>query len=58
LPSDCPSLAVAFALVEVSRALGHASIATRANVYGHFTKTMAERSADRITGILGRSARG
>jgi integrase len=41
---------------EVSRALGHASIATTANTYGHFTRTMAERSADRMTAILEESA--
>ena len=40
---------------EVSRALGHASIATTANTYGHFTRAMAERSADRMTAILGES---
>jgi integrase len=41
---------------EASRALGHASIATTANTYGHFTRAMAERSADRVTAILGESA--
>jgi site-specific recombinase XerD len=41
---------------EVSRALGHASIATTANTYGHFTWAMAERSADRMTAILDESA--
>jgi integrase len=45
-------------LFEVSRALGHASITTTANTYGHFTRAMAERSADRMTGILGREAAG
>jgi site-specific recombinase XerD len=40
---------------EVSRALGHASIATTANTYGHFTRAMAERSADRMTAILSES---
>jgi integrase len=39
-------------LFEVSRALGHASITTTANVYGHFTIAMAERAADRMTAIL------
>lgn len=41
---------------EVSRALGHASIATTANTYGHFTRAMAGRSVDRMTAILGESA--
>ena len=43
---------------EVSRALGHASIATTANTYGHFTGAMAGRSVDRMTAILGESASG
>jgi integrase len=43
---------------EVSRALGHASIATTANIYGHFTRAMAERSADPMTAILGEPASG
>ena len=43
---------------EVSRALGHASIATTANTYGHFSKAMAERSAERMTTILGEPASG
>ena len=43
-------------LFEVSRALGHASITTTANVYGHFTKAMAERAADRMTTILEKSS--
>jgi integrase len=43
-------------LYEVSRALGHASIGTTANVYGHFTDTMRERIAERMAGILGESA--
>jgi len=40
-------------LYEVSRALGHASIATTANVYAHWTAAMAERSAERMSEILG-----
>lgn len=40
-------------LFEVSRALGHADIATTANVYAHFTSAMAERTAERMAGILG-----
>ena len=42
----------------VRRALGHASIATTANTYGHFTKAMAERSADRMTEILSEPSMG
>jgi site-specific recombinase XerD len=44
-------------IFEVSRALGHASITTTANTYGHFTRAMADRSADRMTAILDASAR-
>ena len=40
-------------LFEVSRALGHASITTTANVYAHWTSSMAERSAERMSEILG-----
>jgi hypothetical protein len=36
----------------VSRALGHANIGTTADLYGHFTQTMAQEVADRMTGIL------
>lgn len=39
-------------LFEVSRALGHASIATTANVYAHWTSSMAERTAERMSEIL------
>ena len=39
-------------LFEVSRALGHTDIGTTANVYAHFTEAMADRMADRMTGIL------
>jgi integrase len=40
-------------LFEVSRALGHASITTTANVYAHWTSSMAERTAERMSEILG-----
>jgi len=40
-------------LFEVSPALGHVSIATTANVYSHWTSAMAERSAERMSEILG-----
>jgi integrase len=40
-------------LYEVSRALGHASITTTANVYAHWTSSMAEGSAERMSEILG-----
>lgn len=43
-------------LFEVNRALGHASITATANVYGTFTKAMAERAADRMTTILEKSS--
>jgi integrase len=45
-------------VLEVSPAPGHASISTTANTYGHFTKAMAERSADRMAAILGEPASG
>lgn len=40
-------------LYEVSRALGHASITTTANVHAHWTSAMAERTAERMSEILG-----
>jgi hypothetical protein len=41
-------------LAVVSRILGHASITTTANVYGHLTDAMLGRAADRTDVILGR----
>ncbi len=43
-------------LAVVSRILGHASITTTANVYGHLTDTMLGRAADRTDAILGGTA--
>jgi integrase len=43
-------------LAIVSRILGHASITTTANVYGHLTDAMLGRSAERTDTILGRRA--
>jgi len=40
-------------LYEVSRGLGHSSIATTANVYGHLTDRMRQRVAERMEAILG-----
>jgi len=40
-------------LAVVSRILGHASITTTANVYGHLTDAMASRAAERTDAILG-----
>jgi integrase len=37
----------------VSRILGHADLATTADVYAHLTPAMLERAADRMDGILG-----
>jgi integrase len=37
----------------VSRQLGHASIATTANVYSHDTDEAAHEAAQRVGGILG-----
>jgi integrase len=45
-------------LFEISRALGHASITTTANTYGHFTRAMAGRAVDRMAAILGEPATG
>jgi integrase len=39
-------------IFEVSRALGHASIATTANVYLHLTPAMLDRAAERMDEIL------
>jgi integrase len=39
-------------LFHVSRALGHANIGTTSDVYAHFTQTMSEEMANRMTGIL------
>jgi integrase len=39
-------------LDSVSRALGHTSVATTADIYGHWTPAMQERLADRMGAIL------
>ena len=36
----------------VSRSLGHANLSTTADVYGHVTPAMQERSAARMDAIL------
>jgi integrase len=41
-------------LAVVSKILGHASITTTANVYGHLTDAMLDRAAERMDGILSR----
>jgi len=53
--STCPQLQpclrhafAALALEAVSRALGHASLATTADVYGHWTPALRERLAQRM----------
>ena len=40
-------------LEAVSRALGHASLATMADVYGHWPPAMQERLAKRMDAVLG-----
>lgn len=40
-------------LAVVSRALGHTSVATTADVYGHWTPAMADRLAARMEAVLG-----
>jgi integrase len=45
-------------LFEVSRALGHSNISTTADVYGAFTKAMAQRTAHRMDAVLGDAATG
>ena len=71
-PPDCPASdftisAIACAtlrleqgeeLAVVSRILGHASITTTANVYGHLTDAMLGRAAERTDTILGRRSAG
>ena len=39
-------------LAAVSRALGHTSVATTADVYGHWTPAMADRLAQRMDAVL------
>lgn len=41
-------------LLVVSRALGHSTISTTADVYANVTPAMLERTAERMDGILGR----
>jgi integrase len=41
---------------EVSRALGHSTISTTADVYAHVTPATLQRSAERMDGILRRKA--
>jgi integrase len=43
-------------LAVVSRILGHASITTTADIYGHMTDAMSKRAADRTDAILGTKA--
>lgn len=40
-------------LAIVSRALGHTTLATTADVYAHVTPAMLDRAAERMSGILG-----
>jgi integrase len=40
-------------LETVSRALGHTSLATTADIYGHWTPVMRERLAQRMDAVLG-----
>jgi len=42
----------------VSKVLGHSSIGTTANVYGHLTPAMSQRVADRMDGIIRGTDRG
>ena len=39
-------------LIVVSRALGHTTISTTADVYAHVTPATLQRSAERMDGIL------
>ena len=43
-------------LIVVSRALGHSTISTTADVYAHVTPTTFQRSAERMDGIPRRTA--
>jgi integrase len=40
-------------LHEIARGLGHTTIRTTADTYGHFTEAMAQRLADRMDEVLG-----
>jgi integrase len=40
----------------LSRVLGHASLATTADTYGHLTSAMLDRAAERTDLILGRES--
>jgi integrase len=40
-------------LEAVSRALGHTSLATTADIYGHWTPAMQDRLAQRMDTVLG-----
>jgi integrase len=42
----------------VLRILGHASIATTADIHGHLTDAILRRAAERTDAILGRRASG
>jgi integrase len=42
----------------VSKVLGHSTISTTLDTYGHLTDGMSQRVADRMDAILGRSTRG
>jgi integrase len=54
--SQCLRLEAGADLYEISRGLGHSSIATTANVYAHLTDSMRQRVADRMDGNLGSEA--
>jgi integrase len=45
-------------LIVVSRALGHSTISTTADVYAHVTPATPQRSAERMDGILRRKSAG
>lgn len=45
-------------LFTVSRVLGHASVATTSNYYGHVQPSMLQRSADRMDEVMRRASGG
>ena len=47
-----PLLEQGVPLYEVSRILGHSSLATTANMYGHFSTEMQLRAAERMDALL------
>jgi integrase len=52
IPTRWPALEAGEPLETVSRALGHTSLATTADTYGHWTPAMQDRLAQRLDAVL------